>query len=103
MIGGLKDRYRTAIVNILRTNDRVERAVLYGSRAIDRFTPGSDVDIALFGQSLTITDQAQLAALMEALYVPQRVDLLLYDRLIDANLRRHIDRDGVELYRRSSD
>ena len=100
MTDGLKDEHRTAIVNLLRSNERVERAVLFGSRAMKTFTPGSDVDIALFGESLTIADSARLAAAMEALTVPQRVDLLLHDGIEDATLRKHIQRDGVELYKR---
>ena len=100
MTDGLKDTHRSAIVNLLRSNERVERAVLFGSRARQTFTQGSDVDIALFGESLTITDQARLAAAMEELTVPQRVDLLLYDRVENTSLRKHVQREGVELYRR---
>ena len=100
MTDGLKDAHRTAIVNVLRANGRVERAVLFGSRATETFTRGSDVDIALFGEALTTADQARLAAAMEELTVPQRVDLLLYDGIEDAALRKHVRRDGIELYRK---
>ena len=100
MTDGLKDAHRTAIVNLLRANKRVERAVLFGSRAKQTFTPGSDVDIALFGKALTITDQAHLAAAMEELTIPQRVDLLLYHSIEDATLCEHVLQDGIELYRR---
>ena len=100
MTDGLKDAHRAAIINLLRANKRVERAVLFGSRAKQTFTPGSDVDIALFGKALTITDQAHLAAAMEELTIPQRVDLLLYHRIEDATLCEHVMQDGIELYRR---
>ncbi len=100
MTDGLKDAHRTAIVNVLRANGRVERAVLFGSRATETFTRGSDVDIALFGEALTTADQVRLAAAMEELTVPQRVDLLLYDGIEDAALRKHVRRDGIELYRK---
>ena len=100
MTDGLKDEHRTAIVNLLRSNERVERAVLFGSRAMETFTQGSDVDIALFGKSLTIADQARLAAAMKGLTIPQRVDLLLYDGIEDATLRKHVQQDGIELYKR---
>ncbi len=103
MTDGLKDEHRTAIVNLLRSNERVDRAVLFGSRATETFTLGSDVDIALFGEELTTTDQARLVAAMEKLNVPQRIDLLLYDQVEDAALRAHVHRDGVELYRRPND
>ena len=100
MTDGLKDAHRAAIVNLLRANKHVERAVLFGSRAKQTFTPDSDVDIALFGKALTITDQGHLAAAMEELTIPQRVDLLLYHRIEDATLCEHVLQDGIELYRR---
>ena len=100
MTGGLKDRYRAAIVGVLRSNARVERAVLFGSRATGTFTQGSDVDIALFGKLLTTSDQARLAAVMEELTVPQRVDLLLYDDIEDAAFRENVQRYGIELYKK---
>ena len=100
MTDGLRDVHRTAIIDLLRANQRVERAVLFGSRATEKFTPVSDVDIALFGEALTTADQARLAAAMEELNVPQRVDLLLYEKIENTALRRHVRRDGIELYRR---
>ena len=81
MTDGLKDEHRTSIIDVLNANERVEWALLFGSRAMGTFTQESDVDIALFGESLTATDQAGLAMAMEELTVPQRVDLLLFDRI----------------------
>ena len=69
MTDGLKDAHRTAIIDLLRSCERVERAVLFGSRAMETFTHTSDVDIALVGEALTTTDQARLAAALEKLTV----------------------------------
>jgi uncharacterized protein len=60
MNDGLKDAHRAIIIGILSANPRVERAVLFGSRATGAFVSGSDVDIALFGDALTLDDQAEL-------------------------------------------
>ena len=98
MTDGLKDAHRDAIVNIFRSYKRVERAVLFGSRAMETFTQGSDVDIALFGESLTTADQARLVMAMEELTIPQRIDLVLYDGIQDTALRKHVQQHGVELY-----
>ena len=100
MTDGLKKKHREAIIRVLSQNSRVERAILFGSRATETFTTTSDVDLALFGNRLTITDQARLAGAMEDLSIPQRVDLLLYKNLDSDALRDHIDKHGVELYRR---
>ncbi len=102
MKAGLKKRHFDAIVSVLSSNPAVERAVLFGSRATGGFQPASDVDIALFGPELTLSDLASLSAAMEALTVPQRVDLLLFDRLENPALREHIEKEGIVIFTRES-
>ncbi len=101
MIDGLKDEHQRAVLDVLRAHPGVDRAVLFGSRATGTFRPESDVDLCLYGDSLTLTDQARLAAAIEALPIPQRVDLLLHQTLQDAALRERIRRDGKVLFDRS--
>ena len=81
MTDGLKDEHREAIIAELAANDRVERAVLFGSRATGTHTVSSDVDIALFGDRLTLTDQARLAAALDEIPMAQTIDLLLYNSI----------------------
>ena len=100
MTDGLKDAHREAIIAVIAANDRVERAVLFGSRATGTNTVTSDVDIALFGDRLTLTDQARLTAALEEIPMAQTVDLILYDSLRDRTLRKHIRCEGVEWYAR---
>ena len=102
MTDGLKEAHRQAVIAEIAANERVERAVLFGSRATGTNTVTSDVDIALFGNRLTLTDQAQLAAALDEIPMAQSVDLLLYNSIRDRTLREHIRRQGVELYARPS-
>ena len=102
MTDGLKDSHREAIIATMAANDRVERAVLFGSRATQTNTVSSDVDIALFGDRLTLTDQARLAAALDEMPMAQSVDLLLYDSIDNRTLLEHIRRHGVEWYARRS-
>ena len=100
MTDGLKDAHREAIIAVIAANDRIERAVLFGSRAIGTNTVTSDVDIALFGDRLTLTDQARLAAAVDEIPMAQSVDLILYDSVPNRTLREHIRNDGVEWFER---
>ena len=100
MTDGLKAKHRAAIIAALAANNRVERAVLFGSRAMGTNTITSDVDIALFGQQLTLTDQASLAAACEELPMAQSVDLVLHSAIDNPALLEHIRTCGVEWYRR---
>lgn len=96
MNDGLKAKYREAILGILRANPRVKRAVLFGSRARGAYSPASDIDIALYGEELTLDDLSSLSAQIDSLPVPQKADLLLFDRLDDPALREQIEKYGVE-------
>ena len=100
MTDGLKDAHREAIIAALTANERVERAVLFGSRATRTNTVTSDVDIALFGDRLTLTDQARLATAIEQIPMAQSVDLVLYASVRDQTLLEHIRNDGVEWFDR---
>jgi type I restriction enzyme S subunit len=103
MTDGLKDKHRRAIIDILSANERVERVILFGSRAMGTFTPTSDVDIVLYGTELTPTDRSKLAAAIDELTMPQQVDLLLHKSIKKKELLEHIEKYGVEWWRRSLD
>ena len=98
MTDGLKDRHRAAIIATIAANDRAERAVLFGSRATGTHSVSSDVDLALFGDRLTLTDQARIAAALDEIPMAQEIDLVLYDSIQDETLRKHIRYQSVEWY-----
>ena len=100
MMDGLKPKYRDTIIARLSANPKVERIVLFGSRAMGAFRPTSDVDIALFGDGLSLNDQAALSESMAELSVPQRVDVLIHHRIENEALREHIRKYGIEWFRR---
>jgi len=102
MVDGLKDKHRRAVIEALAANPRVEKVVLFGSRAMETFTPESDVDIALYGDNLTLSDQAKLAAEIERLPIPQQIDLLRHNTITSKKLLKHIRQHGVVLYERTS-
>ncbi len=100
MTDGLKDKHREVILSILRANEKVERVVLFGSRATATHTVSSDIDLALFGKQLTLADIARLAREIEKTSVPQKVDLLWTETVKNPALRREMEQHGVEWYRR---
>ena len=60
----------------------------------------SDVDIALFGEQLTLTDLARLSAALGEIPMAQSADLVLYESVRDRTLLEHIRNDGVEWFKR---
>lgn len=96
MTDGLKAEHRERMLAILEAHPRVERVVLFGSRALGTAKPASDVDLALFGAELSLDDLARLGAQFEALPMAQRVDLVHFESIELEDLRRHIEEHGVE-------
>jgi predicted nucleotidyltransferase len=78
----------------------IEQATLYGSRAMGRYRPGSDIDLTLSGDGLDGRLLAQVDAALDDLLLPWRFDLSLRSQLQAPALLDHIARVGQVLYRR---
>ena len=100
---GLKPQITQALCDVLRQFPQVGRAVVYGSRALGKHKPGSDIDLTLYpspGQVLQPCDVADIAEAIDELLLPYQVDLSAYDLIDHPDLRQHIDRVGRVLYAR---
>ena len=98
----IKEKYRDAIIKVISAHNLVDRAVIFGSRATGTNSVTSDLDIALFGDSLTWSDRSQIAAEIDEIPMAQRVDVVLFGSIHNANLKRHIRESGVEWFNRES-
>ena len=81
----------------------VEQATLYGSRALGRHRPGSDIDLSLSGSALSGTILARIDTALDELLLPWRFDLLIREQLESPDLIDHIERVGVPFYQRRSE
>lgn len=79
----------------------VEQAILYGSRAMGTYRPGSDIDLTLKGCSLSWRDLQQLEVALDDLLLPYQFDLSLHDQIDNPDLLDHIARVGVVFYNRN--
>ena len=96
LIPGLPRQASDAVLATLRCCPRVEQVWLYGSRAMGRQRPGSDIDLTLMGPQLTHGDGLALMTAIEELMLPWSVDLSLFAEL-PADLRSHVSRVGLRL------
>jgi uncharacterized protein len=98
---GLMQSDLAAIHDILLQHPTVEHARIFGSRAKGTHHAGSDVDIALTGQTLTFEVVRRIGYLLnEETMMPYRFDVVDYNTLGNSAIAEHIDRVGVEIYRR---
>ena len=96
---GLKKEVIEAIQQILEQNPRVDKALVFGSRAKGNYKEGSDIDLALKGD-ITAKDLLDLHGKLDALNLPYSFDLVNYNTINEPDLKEHIDRAGVEMYSR---
>ncbi len=99
---GLEPRHRKQLLEILTAHPHVTRVVLFGSRATGQWWPGSDIDLALFGESLDWRDLGKLILAIEQTTIPWKVDLVLASQIEKDALRRHIQEEGIVWFDRST-
>lgn len=89
------------LLHLLSQHHHVEAVLLFGSRAMGRHRPGSDLDLCLEGDQLTHRDRLQLMAAIDDLLLPWSVDLVLRHEM-PPELEAHLQRVGRCLWRRAS-
>ena len=100
MTDGLSNSYRQRIWQALQACHKVDRAILFGSRAMGNFRPVSDVDLALEGRDLNLADLLTILRLVDQSNMPLHVDLVIRDKISNPDLERHIRDHGREWYSR---
>ena len=96
---GLDEKVIEEIVKVIANYAEVEKAVIFGSRARGDYREGSDIDIALFGNSLTHSINTNIFYEIDNLYIIYKVDLINFNSLEkEDKLKENILREGVEIY-----
>jgi len=94
---GLSTQAIALLQKVLQAHPEVERAKIFGSRAIGNFRPNSDIDLALWG----VIDEGLLAKLyaeLDELPLPYQFDVTSYITITHPALREHIDKFGKDIY-----
>ena len=70
LIPGVPEAAQQRLLHLLSQHHHVEALWLFGSRAMGRYRPGSDLDLCLEGEQLTHRDRLQLMAAIDDLLLP---------------------------------
>lgn len=100
---GLKDIELQKLRKVFESNERIERVVLYGSRAKGNYKPFSDVDITLIGEELTHTDLNRVNFAIDDLLLPYLFDISLFHAHKNEDFIAHIHRVGITIYERENE
>lgn len=87
------------ILSALLKFPEIEKAIIFGSRALGNSKSGSDVDLAILGKNITSKTAVRLRSLLnQELPLPYFFDVVVYENIANDNLKRHIDEHGVVLF-----
>ena len=95
---GLKEHHKQQIITLLRSNLRVKKIELFGSRARGCHKENSDIDLVIEGKDLTLSDLAQLMDSLEETSIPYKIDLLIKHNISNASLLERIEIEAVRWF-----
>lgn len=95
---GLSDSIIENMQRVFESNSKVDKVLVFGSRAKGNYRKASDIDLAVKGQDLTYDDILNLGVKLDALNLPYKVDLIDYHKINEPALTEHVDRVGIEFY-----
>ena len=95
---GLEKTTIESILQVFQHYPAIEKVLLYGSRAMGNYRPGSDIDLCVFGDNLSYPQLSQIETKLEALMLPYSIDLSLYHHIDNPDLVNHIQREGKIFY-----
>lgn len=96
---GLIERDIEYIVKAMKQFSEIEKAIIFGSRAMGNYKKGSDVDIAIVGEGINSKTLYKLDDYLNEVYpLPYFFDILQYSSITNENLKNHIDSKGKIIY-----
>ena len=101
MAFGLTEKDIELICSAIEDHSEIEAVVVFGSRAMGTHKNGSDVDLAVKGDGVSLRIISRLGAqLNEELPLPYQFDVIDYAILDTPALKEHIDSVGKVLFQR---
>jgi uncharacterized protein len=101
MKNGLSENDIATIHAILKRYPEVRTVCIFGSRAKGNHKQGSDIDLAIMDEDVGDDVVRKIKGDLEESALPYLVDVILYSEIDHKELRDHIQRAGINFYRRS--
>lgn len=95
---GIPTRSIEAIKSVFAHYPQIDKAILYGSRAKGTYGKGSDIDLTLEGNLLTLTLLNKVESELDDLLLPYQLDLSIRHKIENTDLQDHIERVGKLFY-----
>ncbi len=97
---GLSQETISKICGVFSRFPEIDEAILYGSRAKGNYREGSDIDLTLQGDALSLELLLKVMTEIDDLMLPYKFDLSIHKHINDKPLLEHIQRVGKIFYRK---
>ena len=99
---GLLDRDISNLLNTFEKFEEVEKAVIFGSRAMGNYKESSDIDLAIFGKNVSSEALSEIDSLLnEELPIPFFIDIVYFETITNNELKEHIQTEGKIIYKKT--
>ena len=95
---GLPDKAISQLCDVFRQYAEIRRVIIYGSRAMGRERLGSDIDLCIESDTLTLSQLLSIENRIDDLLLPWKIDLSLKSQIDNPDVLEHIDSVGIEFY-----
>lgn len=98
---GLTQNHLKIINLIFEKYPQVKKVVVYGSRAKGNYRPGSDIDMAILEEkNISFDSILKMMGDFNDSIIPFFVDLCVFSKISNPDLKEHINRVGKVIYER---
>lgn len=99
---GIYDKSFLLILESFKSFPEIEKAIIFGSRAMGNYKKGSDIDLAIVGNNINDRIKTRLSSMLnQELPIPYFVDVVDYKSISSEELVKHIDTEGKLIYTRT--
>lgn len=99
---GISNEVVNDICSVFKRHTNIEKALIFGSRAKGNYSDGSDIDLAIIGDSISFNQLMDINIQIEDLQLLYKVDVVDYNKKKGTPIGDHIERVGLLFYSKLS-
>lgn len=97
---GLSSNYIDKINSVFNQYSDIDEVLIFGSRAKGNYRNNSDINLVIKGNNINLSTLQEIENKLEELYIPNVIDLLVFDTIENPDLTNHINRVGKPFYKK---